>query len=278
LSSAYAHLLWQSARGALGAGARVDRWSLTHDAAASPWVQSELALRGTLKLRAGAGVHRQFPGFEETIGPNGGELFRDMTLRHERAYHVDAGLEQRLGASARWQLTVYSRRERDLLRLPAEPRLRGGEVADVFPSELWANRLDGRLRGESFDGDYDQPHTFNAYGSYRLSSRMALGGKLRIGSNTPAVGYWQERNSGYFLGSTRNSLRVPPYARLDLRASRTFDWNARRLTLFVEVLNALGRQNVRYERPLIDFTSLQAFGMFRPMIPRVPSAGLLVEF
>jgi hypothetical protein len=50
------------------------------------------------------------------------------------------------------------------------------------------------------------------------------------------------------------------------------------MTLFVEVLNALGRHNVRYEHPDVDFRTGQAFGLFSSMIPRVPSAGILIEF
>ena len=140
------------------------------------------------------------------------------------------------------------------------------------------NRYHDRLTGESFDGDYDQRHTFNAYGLYRLTNRFSLAGKLRIGSNTPATGYWEQRNGEYFVGSTRNALRVPTYARLDLRANRTFNWETRRLTLFVEVMNVLGRENVRYELPGVDLRTGQAFGMFNSMIPLVPSAGILIEF
>ena len=82
---------------------------------------------------------------------------------------------------------------------------------------------------------------------------------------------------GRFVGSRRNGFRVPAYARLDLRANRTFNWQTKRLTLFVEVMNVLGRENVRYEQPFVDRTGL-ARCIFISMIPRVPSAGVLIEF
>ena len=66
---------------------------------------------------------------------------------------------------------------------------------------------------------------------------------------------------------------MPAYARLDLRANRTFNWEKKRLTLFVEVLNALGRDNVRFELPRVNRRTCQAFGIFSSMIPLVPSAG-----
>ena len=71
---------------------------------------------------------------------------------------------------------------------------------------------------------------------------------------------------------------MPAYSRLDLRANRTFNWQTKRLTLFVEVMNVLGRDNVRYEQPGVNIRTPQAFGMFDSMIPLVPSAGILIEF
>jgi hypothetical protein len=98
-----------------------------------------------------------------------------------------------------------------------------------------------------------------------------------MGSNTPAVGYWEQRDGLEFVGSTRNDLRLPAYARLDLRANRTFNWEKKRLTLFVGVMNGFGRENVRYEQP-VDVRTGRAFGMFNGLIPFVPSAGILIEF
>jgi hypothetical protein len=73
-------------------------------------------------------------------------------------------------------------------------------------------------------------------------------------------------------------VRVPVYSRLDVRANRTFQLGSRRLTLFVEVLNLLGRENVRMGSPGINLRTGEAFELFQTMIPRVPSAGLLIEF
>jgi len=313
LLSGYGQVRWSFAdRGSVTAGGRLDHWSLTGDAGGSPWVQAELPLFGSLKLRGGAGVHRQFPAFEEVGGPNAPRLFPDPSLRPERAYHADAGIEQALGRSARLQLTVYNRQEHALLRNYDSELQRG--VGSLPRGTLvprgWANALDGHARGvellvqrrgnsglsgwlsysfgvnryrdqltgESFDGDYDQRHTLNAYGMQRLTNRFSLAGKLRIGSNTPVVGYWEQRSGEYFVGSVRNALRVPVYARLDLRANRTFNWQTKRLTLFVEVMNVLGRENVRYERPSVNGRTGRASGIFSSMIPRVPSAGILIEF
>jgi hypothetical protein len=92
------------------------------------------------------------------------------------------------------------------------------------------------------------------------------------------VGYWEQRGENTFVSATRNGLRVPVYARLDVRANRTFNYRRRRLTLFAEVLNAFARDNVRMTPPGINVRTRQAFGLFETMIPLMPSAGILLEF
>ena len=43
-------------------------------------------------------------------------------------------------------------------------------------------------------------------------------------------------------------------------------------------MNVLGRDHVRFNAPGANFRTGQAFGTSEPMIPRVPSAGVLIEF
>jgi hypothetical protein len=107
---------------------------------------------------------------------------------------------------------------------------------------------------------------------------MSVSGKLRMGSNFPAPGYDTESGGRYFLGPARNDVRLPSFARLDLRANRTFTWSTRRLTLFAEVVNVLYRENVRYHPPSIDGRTLEARRLFESLLPVVPSVGLLIEF
>lgn len=306
LSSAHAQTRWTGGRASVAAGGRVDTWSLTGSTTASPWLQADLRLGRGFKVRGGTGVYRQFPGFDAVAS-----MLPERPLKHERAYHADIGLEQTLGASARWQITAYNREERDLLRLSAseERLLPGGAIAGVLRNGPWltaldgyargvellvqrrapgglsgwfsysygVNRYDDRLTGETFDGDFDQRHTLNAYGVYALTNRSTIAARLRSGSNMPAPGYWEEREGAYVLSSRRNLVRVPPYARLDLRAGRVFNLKSKRLTLFVEVINALDRENARFISPDIDAFG-RVSGLFESMLPRLPSAGILIEF
>src|SRR4029079_7210639 len=114
--------------------------------------------------------------------------------------------------------------------------------------------------GETFWSDFDQRHSLSLFGRYPLSNRTALGAQFRYGSNYPLLGYIGQQASSaatplfgggtplfYQLVDSRNTLRLRTYARLDVRADRTFTWSRRRVTLFAEVANALNRSNLRNE-------------------------------
>ena len=131
---------------------------------ASPWVVGDVRLTTTLKLRAGAGIHRQCPGFEERVGVRAG-----TDLRAERAYHTDVGIEQGLGDTARWQVTLYNRQERDLLRLPdTELRVSGGVLTGLSQGSRWINALDGHARGVEVLMQRRSPTGLSGWASYSL--------------------------------------------------------------------------------------------------------------
>ena len=133
------------------------------------------------------------------------------------------------------------------------------------------------LRLIGFGGDFDQRHTLNLFIQQRFSYRMNASAKLRLGSSFPIVGYFTGTPMDLFLGADRNAVRVPSYSRLDLRLSRTFTYDRSRMTLFLEVMNAAGHRNFGQADGSIR-SSLQAVNFVERLIPRVPSAGILLEF
>jgi hypothetical protein len=140
------------------------------------------------------------------------------------------------------------------------------------------NRYTDTARSETFFGDNDQRHVLNVYGFYRLSDRFSLSAKARVGSNTPAPGYFAVSEGAYTLSTRRNDLRLPLYSRVDIRGNRTFNWSGRRLTLFAEVINVLNRDNVRFAPPSVNSTTRRVSNMFEQMVPVLPSVGVLFEF
>jgi hypothetical protein len=145
--------------------------------------------------------------------------------------------------------------------------------------------------GRSFWADADQRHAVSAYGHYRLTDRASLGAKFRYGSNYPRIGYFDTQSFAsnapplfggdmpvfVALGDQRNTLRLPAYARLDVRADRTFNVGRRRITLFVEVANALNRRNLRNVPYGVERNGRVAGGT-DAMLPILPSAGFVIEF
>jgi hypothetical protein len=314
-SSAYAQVRFQRPRvddisrrdaWSITPGIRVDHWSLVGRTTASPWMQTLWPLTRALTVRAGAGVHHQEPDFALVLGARG-----TPDLRAERAYHADVGIEGRISGAARWQMTVYNREDRDLFRLPGS-ELRVVNGALVFPAltTRYANALDGHARGvewmvqrqspngfsgwasyalgytryhdfttgETFWGDYDQRHTVNLFGTYRVSDRFSLSARLRYGSNFPTVGYYDARDGTYFAGTARNTIRVPEYSRIDVRANRTFTWDRKRLTLFVEAINLANRRNARSALPAVNRQTFVVTGLYETMVPLIPAVGVLLEF
>jgi hypothetical protein len=294
-------------------GARADHSGVTNQSAASPWLQTEWRVRPGTSVRASAGRYVQMAAFDHVYGAAG-----NRNALPERAAQYDLGLEQRFGRSWRAAVTGYDREERDMLRQPLNDTrlvtLSSGATTIVrgdFTTKFF-NELNGYSRGveflvqrmtmgrglsgsiaygyglnryhdyrteESYWGDNDQRHTFNAYAVYTHSDRTSLVVKLRTGSNFPIPGYYTEGSDGAFsIGPERNTARLPLYARLDVRGNRTFTWSHHRVTLFAEVINVLNRENVRFVPPPVN-TRFNIVGTpFETMIPIVPSVGVLIEF
>ena len=303
----YLQLKWDAGRGvALMPGARVDAWSLNGDRTGSPWLQAEWRTRRGFVVRGGAGLYQQFPEFEHVVGTLG-----VAGLPPERATAFDLGIEHTFAGSWRVSLAGYDRGERGFIRRPGgETKIVAGRLVRGSPTAPYASRLGGHARGvemfvqrrdpnglsgwlaysfgklrytdsvtgETFWADLDQRHALNAYASYRMSTHWNLAAKLRVGSNFPVPGYYREQDGVQYVDDVRNELRLPVYARLDLRASRTFTWSRSRMTLFAEVINVLDRDNVRSNPPTVDSRTWQVRHLFETMIPIVPSAGILLEF
>jgi hypothetical protein len=287
-------------------GARVAHSGDVNETVASPWLRAEFLAGRRFTVRAGTGLYHQFPELQHTHGLHAG-----TGLRSERSLHADLALEHQISPTTHWQITAYRRDDDRFLRLKdGEFRIVNGRLVPPSPTAPWQNSLTGEAygaeflvqrnsalglsgwlsyaighsqyhdinTGETFDGDFDQRHTVNTFLQYAISSRTSVSIKFRYGSNFPMTGYWREQNGRLFVGEQLNTGRVPAYARLDLRVNRVFNYTKRRLTLFAELMNALNRDNTRFTSPAIDGRTGQAFDYLQELFPRLPSAGILLEF
>jgi hypothetical protein len=234
-------------------------------------------------------------GIEHTL-PRQTRLLFNVYSRHERDVLWTPGAEPHRSSSGAIVAGLFDAPWVNTLNGQA----RGIEVvarrdaADGFSG--WAGYGYGRLRytntqtGEEFWADADQRHTLSLYGNYRLSSRASVSARFRYGSNYPVAGYIgvpqaslgmnpliDGRPLFFALVSERNTLRLPAYSRLDVRADRAFNWSGRRLVLFVDVANVLNRTNVRNASYSVDRTG-RVFDTTESMMPIVPSGGFVFEF
>jgi hypothetical protein len=290
---------------AVDGGVRFDREAVTRETTSSPWLLARWTPHDRWSFSAGTGRAHQFPGLSQVIRSSD-----RIPLHAERARYVDVSAEYRPGNGIQIRASAYDRDESDVLRLDAPlPRLVGGVVTLPPASELWANAATvssrgfeigirrsaptglvgwasyayGRTRnadiatGETYWADFDQRHQLNLHVSSRLTTRMNASARLRIGSNMPLPGFLAEQDGHLVLAPTRNGLRLPTYARLDLRVNRTYDFTKRRLTLFAEVINVLNRENVGRTDGAIRRDG-SVTGFVETLFPILPSVGVRIEF
>jgi hypothetical protein len=301
-SAAWGQIARRTSRSGIVFGARYAKDQRTDFQATRPWLLAERTF-GSVTFRGGAG----FSGQVATLDI---QHSAPAPLTPESAVSLDGGIEHRLTTKLRWQITAFGRNETDGLRRVSEDQVVNGKAVAGAPFPLFASPLNGWSRGvevmvarrattgltgwvaytyahthyrdtgtgEMFDGDFDQRHTFNMFLQQRLSYRTTINAKLRVGSNVPLVGYFAGTTSSLLLAGARNLVRLPTYARLDIRADRTFTFNRRRLTLFAEVVNLLGRTNLRQTSGSFNSKTLVAINYTQREIPFVPSIGMLIEF
>lgn len=294
-----------ASRVSIDGGVRTDRDSRLDSASASPWLLARWSPSARVTLAAGAGIAWQSPDLEML------PILATSTMPGlERTRSADVSADVAVAAGLRVQVSAYDRAERSTLRFDGVmPRLVNGVVRTPAATNLWLNALDVQARGVEvtlrragagmasgwvsygygstrnteratglrYAGDFDQRHQVNAYASARLGARTSVGAKFRYGSNFPLLAYVAGSWDALRPGAARNAVRLPAYARLDLRAARTFLWASRRVTLFAEVLNALDRDNIGRTTGSIRTTGVVS-GYTESLFPRIPSAGIRLEF
>jgi outer membrane receptor protein involved in Fe transport len=289
-------------------GLRFDRLNLTGQNVWMPRASASFSPLVNTRLTLAFGQYSQFPGFFQMFGE-----FGNPNLKAERATHYTFQLEQLLSAKTRVRLEAYDREDRNgiysadteyrlLNGQPVGPRLgiTGGRYQnnlrghargiELFVERHSVNKLSGwvsygygkaRYRDAatnlSFDGDFDQRHTFNVYGTYRLKPTLNISSKYRYGSNFPLPAFLLVQGGSATLSSQRNQSRPPAYSRLDVRANQAFHFDHWKLTLYGEVLNILGRKNIRYTKDMDTVNRGLSFDQ-ETMFPLLPIAGVRVEF
>jgi hypothetical protein len=291
----------------LSAGARWDRENVDGVAAVSPQASAALYLTHSTRVQMGWGQYVQYPEISLLTSPLGGR--RLLPLRSNQAI---AGVEQRIGERTRLRAEYYNRADRDLPFQPLyDPRLQANGAVFVPPANpLYYNSVRGYARGVEFflqrssanrftgwvsyaygrtemrDGvslhrfpsDFDQRHTVNVYGGYRLRPSVNLSGRWSYGSAFPIPGYLRRAGTAYYLTTARNQLRMPDYMRTDVRVNKSWTRDKWKITLYGEVINLTNRTNYIFDSfNGYNTKTAQAFLTLDTMFPILPSAGIVLE-
>jgi hypothetical protein len=289
------------------AGLAWGRLAATPHRSVSPFAALEVMPTDRQLVTVSWGESHQFPFLMQLFGEYG-----SRSLLPERARMVDAGWAYRLPTGMEMRLFGYHRRRFDVpWRKEGLWRLVNGQIAypstNPFSNALsdrslgleamlgrraenglsgWLGYAWGQSRwseGEEiwFPGNYDQRHSANLFAHYRWSSRLDLSLKWKFASGLPIPAYARKQGKDYFVCAHRNMERLPNYSRIDARVAKGFDKDRYRITLFVEAVNLLNRDNHRFSGIGLDHINLstgQLYHLVQPQFPLLPTAGMIVEF
>ena len=294
-------------------GLRFDHDSATGDDDISPRLAAALPLSARTTLRASWGTYAQAQGLHELSVPDG----ETRLNRAEVAEHRIVGLEHRLAANLSLRLEAYERLTRhvrprwdntvnlynifpeiqsDRTRLaPSSARARGVEVLIERRTQRgfgWTAsyalaRAEEILNGRAVPAARDQRHTVRLEATYALNTRWNFSASWHYHSG------WPTTEVSYILIPLNNGKRyaqrvvgpayaaqLPDYHRLDLRATRRWEFRRSQLTAAVDLFNAYNRTNlIGYAySPVVSGTTVKTSREARDLLPLLPSVGVTWEF
>ena len=123
--------------------------------------------------------------------------------------------------------------------------------------------------------DFDQTHVLTALASYAIGKGFEVGARFRYASGfprTPVTGAYYDAKSDTYQPTfgAQNSIRIPPFVSLDLRASKRFTFGpTTELEIYLDVQNVTNRENPEelvYSRDYSEQRSITG-------LPILPSLG-----
>jgi hypothetical protein len=294
-------------------GVRFDHDSATGDDNVSPRLAAALPIGKRTTLRASWGYYYQSQGLHELSVPDNETRFASA----ERAEHRILGVEHRLASGLglrveayerltthvrpRWDNTVnlynvFPEVQSDRTRLAPTSNLAHGVE---FLAEHRASRgfgwtasyalarAEDRIAGRAVPAARDQRHTLHLDAAYALGSHWNFSASWQYHTGWPAT------DVSYVLIPLNNgkrfaqrvvgpayAARLPDYHRLDLRATRRWDFRRTTLTAFVDIFNAYDRTNLlgyAYS-PIVSGNTVTTQREVRDLLPFVPSIGVTLDF
>lgn len=258
------------------AGVRVDRVGHTEESYVSPRLGLTAKIGGPATLRAAWGIYRQAHGLDGLQVGDGESDFQPS----ERASQLSAGLEATLGSGLTARLEAYRRWVRQPLRRwvgmqrelvpfpelagdrllldPDAARARGLELFVEARRRGWESAVtyvlastEDRVGGDWVPRALDQRHSFRLLGSYRPGPAWIFSAGWQFHSGWPFTPHVLQADTTQAEATLAegfgpyNSVRLPPYHRLDIRVTRQFDTRRGQVQVYLDLFNAYNRRNLR---------------------------------
>ena len=277
-------------------GLRFDYFNRIDQLSVQPRGSLLVELPNSSQLQFAYGIYNQTP-IPAQLSPSIG----NPALKSSQASHYILELKRQLSQDTEIKMAAYYKNLADLVTVDDEAgylnqgvgyaqgteiflRHRGGDRFFTWVSYAYAlskrrDRPDEPYRLYSFD----QTHVATLAASYNLTPTWEIGAKWQYRTGNPytpvegATLLFDPRNGEPIyvpIYAETNSDRLPPYHRLDLRVSKTFQFRGWKLGTFLELLNAYNRQNLLDYRYSENYTKREDVNQ----LPFIPYLGITAEF
>jgi hypothetical protein len=280
----------------------------------SPRLRIENRLSDKILLSASWGVYHQYPSMFSTVlrGVPIDISKNYASLQPEQAKYTDISTQFSPAQNISVTLSGYHRSLSDLLIADEQTIYVADNIGSGFAnglelqlrcvSGLWdrlsfylayayANAKYKTPKSQWTYFDHDRRHSLSCSFNVNISTSLSVDTQWRFGSGfpyTPIVGHlnspdsWQADPYGWVLvKGQKNSQRLPPYQRLDLRVSYKSHIGKIKTSFYLELVNILNIHNIFYydwswnnNRPADD--AIEKTPIY--MMPFMPMAGSRFEF
>jgi hypothetical protein len=276
-------------------GARIDRDSRFGAAPLQPRLRIEYQALSGRGSRFTAGRYAQFPRFEQEFLASGEPLSTGISdeVGAGATFPLPAGYILDASAYARWLKDLTSEivnkypdlRER--MGRFERGRSRAFELslrrdAGILRPRLAVTLIDARQTrdGAASARNGDQPYLVSLGAEWLVTPRFRLLGRLQAGAGLPysAMEPGGADTVGGLVEGPLNGQRLPAFTRLDLRGVWERPARAARLRTYLEIANALGRDNVRGRDCRWDPAAERYYFRDESSMPLVPGFGIEIAW
>lgn len=251
----------------INAGIRYDYNGFADQSTISPRLSGSFLLNETNSINFATGIFYQDPVYSEVA-----DQPSNKKLKEEEVAQFILGYKKYFTPDLKLTVEGWYKNFTKMIVRPVSGEAEQNNSGDGFAYGVDMNitkRLAKKIHGQvgysymvskrnnhdglgEYDFTFSQPHQFNFLVSYKPNKRWVLSSKFRYATGKPTDEYIVHTdifnnplNIRYSEEITsRNTVRLPDFISLDIRADYRFQLHQLNLTAFVDIVDILNRQNV----------------------------------